>query len=68
MKSYNQARVTAVEGQDTDKAAAYTTRIRDISTEIQRRIDLLATLPPEQQQGRNFAFTETMNAILGSLD
>jgi hypothetical protein len=68
MKSYNQARVTAVDGQDTDKAAAYTTRIRDISSEIQRRIDLLATLPPEQQQGRNFAFTETMKAILGSLD
>lgn len=67
MNSYNQARVTAIASQDGTKAEEYATKIREIGTEVQRRVDLLATLPPEQQQGRNFALTETMNAILMSL-
>ncbi|MHA7965777.1 O-antigen ligase family protein [Paenibacillus sp. CAU 1782] len=68
MISYDQAHTEALTDQNTDKANAYKTRILEISAEIQRRLDLLATLPPEQQQGRNFAITEPMSAILGSLE
>ncbi|MFD0589831.1 O-antigen ligase family protein [Paenibacillus sp. GCM10027627] len=67
MLTYHDARTIAISTKDSDKEAQYEKRIIEISSEVQRRIDLLKTLPPEQAQGRDFAYTESMNTVLASL-
>ncbi|MBH5319137.1 O-antigen ligase family protein [Paenibacillus sp. GSMTC-2017] len=67
MTTYALAHGSAVAAGDNTKPAQYEERIDEITKEVQRRIDLLATLPPEQFQGRNFAFTEPMKAVITSM-
>lgn len=52
------------ETQDTDAADRYKQRALELAEEVQRRVDMLSELPEEQQQGRNFEYTETIkNAV-----
>ncbi|MBD2867956.1 O-antigen ligase family protein [Paenibacillus arenilitoris] len=65
--SYAAAAKAAADKQDDARAQQYKDRIQTLSDEVQRRIDQLAALPPEQQQGRAFAFTPAMEQALAEL-
>lgn len=66
--SYAKANQTALSEQNGAKAKEYAQRVTDLSTEIKRRIDQLAALPPEQQQGRSFAFTPAIESAIAQLE
>ncbi|WP_029192311.1 O-antigen ligase family protein [Paenibacillus harenae] len=61
------AAAKAAAGQDESLAKQYEERIRALSDEVQRRIDQLATLPEEQQQGRAFSYTPAMEQVIADL-
>lgn len=67
MTSYVQARQLALANQNNALAEQYGQRVLAISNEVQRRIDQLATLPEEQQQGRSFDFTPAMQEAIAAL-
>lgn len=66
--SYAKANQTALAEQNGAKAKEYAQRVNDLSNEIKRRIDQLALLPAEQQQGRSFAFTPVMEEAIAQLE
>ncbi|MGO4546874.1 O-antigen ligase family protein [Paenibacillus sp. 2TAB23] len=66
--SYVKAYETALTGKNELSAGKYSQRVNELSLEIQRRIDQLAELPPEQQQGRSFAFTPAIEQALSQLE
>ncbi|NIK78349.1 tetratricopeptide (TPR) repeat protein [Paenibacillus castaneae] len=66
--SYVTASKNALAANDTAAASQYKERVDQLSSEIQRRMDQLASLPPEQQQGRAFAFTEAINEAISQLE
>ncbi len=65
--TYDQAREKALTNSDQATADQHKQRIAEIADEIQRRIDLLATLPEEQLQGNPFNFTPPMQTVLSKL-
>ena len=68
MTNYAGLRKHALAAADTALADQYKQRMLEISDEISRRIDLLATLPEEQQQGRSFDYTDAIKQALDSLN
>lgn len=66
--SYVKAHQTALAEQKDAKAKEYAQRVNDLSNEIKRRIDQLATLPAEQQQGASFTFTPVMEEAIAQLE
>ncbi|WP_419874606.1 O-antigen ligase family protein [Candidatus Pristimantibacillus sp. PTI5] len=66
--SYAKANQTAAAEKNDTKANEYAEHIHELSTEIKRRIDQLAALPPEQQQGRSFAFTPAIESAISQLE
>ncbi|OBZ13454.1 O-antigen ligase family protein [Bacillus sp. FJAT-26390] len=66
--SYAKANQTALSEQKGDKAKEYAQRVTDLSNEVKRRIEQLASLPPEQQQGRSFAITPTMQEAIAQTE
>ncbi|WP_341281412.1 O-antigen ligase family protein [Paenibacillus sp. FSL H8-0537] len=53
---------------DAGNADTYRTRALEIKAEVERRIAQLATLPPEQSQGRDFNFTPAMQQALAAIE
>ncbi|WP_168123638.1 O-antigen ligase family protein [Paenibacillus sp. HB172176] len=68
LTNYAAARTAALATEQSDKAAEYAQRMHEISDEVNRRIELLEELPPEQLQGRDFSFTDSMKAAMATLD
>jgi tetratricopeptide (TPR) repeat protein len=66
--SYVKANQVAFSEQNGDKAKQYAQRVTDLSNEINRRIGQLATLPPEQQQGRSFAITPAIEQAIAQIE
>lgn len=52
---------------DPSKQEQYWSRAKAIGDEVQRRIDQLKNLPPEQLQGREFDFTDQMKQALNDI-
>lgn len=65
--SYIKASKTAIANNNDSAAKQYEDRISALSNEVQRRIDQLALLPEEQQQGRSFSFTPAMEQAIAEL-
>jgi tetratricopeptide (TPR) repeat protein len=65
--SYTKASKTAIANNNVTAANQYEERILALSSEVQRRIDQLALLPEEQQQGRSFSFTPAMEQAIAEL-
>ncbi|KQO15382.1 O-antigen ligase family protein [Paenibacillus sp. Leaf72] len=53
---------------DAGNAESYHKRVLELKAEVERRIAQLATLPPEQSQGRDFSFTPAMQQALASIE
>ncbi|WP_171056400.1 O-antigen ligase family protein [Paenibacillus sinopodophylli] len=66
--SYVKAYETAITDNNQADANKYSQRVNDLSNEIERRINQLSELPPEQQQGRSFAFTPAIEQALSQLE
>ncbi|MDQ8733032.1 O-antigen ligase family protein [Paenibacillus sp. LHD-38] len=66
--SYAKANQTAATEKNDTKAKEYADHINELSTEIKRRIEQLAALPPEQQQGRSFAFTPAIQNAIAQIE
>ncbi|MGM0884304.1 MAG: O-antigen ligase family protein [Bacillota bacterium] len=67
LTSYSSASKKAHNEQNNALAKQYEERILALSKEVQRRIDQLALLPEEQQQGRSFSFTPAMEQAIAEL-
>ncbi|MFD1956506.1 O-antigen ligase family protein [Paenibacillus thailandensis] len=52
---------------DSSKKEQYWNRAAEIGEEVQRRIDKLKDLPPEQLQGRSFDYTDKMKEALAKI-
>lgn len=70
IKFYEKAIVEYVAAGQSDAAdqEKYWSKAEQLRDEVQRRIDQLATLPPEQSQGRVFAFTPAMEEALSKIN